>query len=79
MELRKMVPVDDSTCRAEKETDTDIKNRRLGSVEKGEGGMIWENSIKIYTLPCVKMSSLSLMSMHEAGYPKLVLCDNLEG
>ena len=40
MELRKMVPVDDSTCRAEKETDKDIKNRRLGSVEKGEGGMI---------------------------------------
>ena len=38
--------------------DTDVKNRRLDSVEKGEGGMIWENSIKIYTLPCVKMSSM---------------------
>ena len=45
---------------------------------KGEGGIIWENNIETYTLPYVKqITSASLM--HEAGYPKLVLCENLEG
>ena len=35
-------------------------------------------SIETYTLPYVKwMTSVSLM--HEAGHPKLVLWDNLEG
>ena len=34
--------------------DTDVKNRLLGSVGEGEGGMIWENSIKSYTLTYVK-------------------------
>ena len=27
--------------------DTDIKNRLLGSVGEGEGGMFWENSMYI--------------------------------
>ena len=50
----------------------------MWSVGEGEGGMIWENSIETYTLLCVKqISSASLM--YEAGHPKLVLCDNLEG
>ena len=34
--------------------DTDIKNRLLDSVEEGEGGMIWGNSIEICILPDVK-------------------------
>ena len=34
--------------------DTDIKNRLLDSVEEGEGGMIWKNSIEICILPDVK-------------------------
>ena len=58
--------------------DTDVKDRLLDSVGEREGGMIWENSIETYTLLCVKqISSASLM--YEAGHPKLVLCDNLEG
>ena len=34
--------------------DTDIKNRLLDSVGKGEGGKIWENSIEICILSYVK-------------------------
>ena len=34
--------------------DTNIKNRLLDSVGEGEGGMIWENSIKTGVLPHVK-------------------------
>ena len=36
------------------ERDTDIKNRLLGSVGEGEGGMIWEDSIETCILSCVK-------------------------
>ena len=57
--------------------DTDVKNRPLDSVGEGEAGMIRENSIETCTLPYVKqMTRASLM--HEAGYPKPVLWDNLE-
>ena len=34
--------------------DTDVKNRLLDSVGKGEGGMIWENSIET----CLKKKAL---------------------
>ena len=34
--------------------DIDVKNRLLDSVEEGEGGMIWENSIETLILPYVK-------------------------
>ena len=34
--------------------DTDVSNRLLDSVGEGEDGMIWENSIEIYTLLYVK-------------------------
>ena len=34
--------------------DTDVKNRLLDSVGEGEGGMIWETSIKPCILPYVK-------------------------
>ena len=58
--------------------DTDVKNRLLGSVGEGKGGMIWENSIETCILPYAKqMTSASLM--HEAGHSKPVLWDNLEG
>ena len=33
--------------------DTEVKNRFLDSVGEGEGGMIWDNSIEINTLPYV--------------------------
>ena len=52
--------------------------RILDSVGEGEGGMIWENSIKPCTLSYVKQRS-SASSIHEAGHPKLVLWDTLEG
>ena len=58
--------------------DPDVKKRLLDSVGKGEGGMIWENTIQTYTLSYVKQTT-SASLMHEAGHPKLVLCDNLEG
>ena len=58
--------------------DTDVKNRLLGSVGEGEGGMIWENSIETCILPCVKqMASPSLT--REAGHSKPVHWDNPEG
>ena len=57
--------------------DMDIKNRLLDSVG-GEGEMICENSIETYTLPYAKqIKGASLM--YDAGHPKPVLCDNLEG
>ena len=34
--------------------DTDIKDRLLDSVGKGEGGVIWENSMETSILPYVK-------------------------
>ena len=34
--------------------DTHVKNRLLGSVGEGEGGMIWENSIETCVLPYAK-------------------------
>ena len=58
--------------------DTDVKNRLLDFMEEGEGGMIWENSTETYTLPHVKQTT-SVSSMYEAGHPKPVLWDNLEG
>ena len=33
---------------------TDVKNRLLDSVDKGKGGMIWENTFETYILPYVK-------------------------
>jgi len=58
--------------------DTDIKNRLLNYVGKGNSGMIWENNIETCTLLQVKqMTSASLM--HEAGHSKPVLWDNPEG
>ena len=74
MESRNMVPV---FLRGGSKWDSDIKNRPLNSLGEGEGGMIWENSIEIYTLPYVKqIASGSLM--YDAGNPKPVLRDNPE-
>ena len=33
---------------------TDIENWLVDTVGEGEGGMNWESSMEIYTLPCVK-------------------------
>ena len=38
----------------ESKGDTDVKNRLLDSVGKGEGGMIWENNFETCILPYVK-------------------------
>ena len=58
--------------------DTDVKNRLLDSVGEGEGGMIWENSTETCIFSYVKQMT-SAKSVHEAGHPKLVLCNNPEG
>ena len=42
-------------------------HRLWDSVGEGEGGMIWENSIKTSILPYVKQTT-SASSNHEAGY-----------
>ena len=34
--------------------DENTENRLLDTVEEGEGGIIWESSIDIYTFPYVK-------------------------
>ena len=54
------------------------KNRLLASVGDGEGEMICENSIKTYTLPYAKQIKRARL-MYDAGHPKPVLRDNLEG
>jgi len=47
-------------------------------VGEGDSGMMWKNSIETYTLSYVKwITSVSLL--YDAGNPKLVFCDNLEG
>ena len=58
--------------------DTDTEDRLLNSVGEGEGGMIWENSIKTRILPYVKQMT-SPSSMHETGYSMPVHWDNPEG
>ena len=57
--------------------DISIWGDRYNSTQN-KGGMIWENSIETYALPYVKqITSASLM--YEAGLPKSLVCDNLEG
>ena len=46
--------------------DTDVQNRILGSVGKGEGGMFWENSIETCILSRVKQIT-SPGWMHETS------------
>ena len=58
--------------------DTDIKNRLLDSVEEGEGGMIWENSIETCILSYMKQIA-SPDSMHETGCSGLVHWDGEGG
>ena len=43
----------------------------------GENGMTWENNIETYTSYVRQINGVS--SMHDAGYPKLVLWDSLKG
>ena len=38
----------------DRKRDTDVKKRLLDSMGEGEGGMIWENSIKTCILSSVK-------------------------
>ena len=63
MEFRNMVM---TTLHLSSKRDTDIKNRLLDSVGKGEGGMIWENNTEPCILPYMKLIAGS-GAMHEAG------------
>ena len=51
MEFRKIVTM---TLNEDSKRDTDVKNRLLDSLGEGEGGIIRENSIETWILPCVK-------------------------
>ena len=57
---------------------TDVKNRLLDSVGKGEGGMIWKNGIETCILSYVKQIVSSGL-MHETGCLGLVHWDDPEG
>ena len=63
-------------CKIAKETD--VQNSLLDSVGKGEGGMIWENSIESCTLSYMKQIA-SPGSMHGTGCSGLVHWDDPEG
>ena len=56
--------------------DTDVLNSLLDSV--GEGGMIWENGIKICKISYVKQVT-SPGLMHDTGCSGLVHWDDPEG
>ena len=58
--------------------DTDVKNEILDSVGKGEGGMIWENSIETCILPYVKQT-ISPGSVYETGSSGLLHWNDSEG
>ena len=55
-----------------------LRNRLLDTVGKGEGGVIWDNSMETYTLAYIKQIAGGSL-MYDTGNAKLVLCDNLEG
>ena len=50
----------------DRKRDTDVQNRFLDSMGEGEGGMIWENSIKTCILSSVKQIT-SPGGMHETS------------
>ena len=58
--------------------DTDVLNSLLDSVEKGKGGMIWENGIETCKLSYVKWVASS-GSMYDIGCSGLVHWDDPEG
>ena len=58
--------------------DTDVKNRILDSVGKGEGGMVWENSIETCILPYVKQT-ISPGSVYETRSSGLLHWNDPEG
>ena len=58
--------------------DTDVKNKLLDSVGKGEGGMIGKTSIETCILSYVKQIA-SPGSMHETGRSGLMHWDDPEG
>ena len=55
----------------DRERDTDVYNGLLDSEGEGEGGMIWENDIKIYIISYMKRIA-SPGSMHDTGCLGLV-------
>ena len=57
--------------------DTDIKNRLVDTVGKGEGGMNWENSMETDITACKIDSKWEFVVWHRELNPELY--DNLEG
>ena len=53
--------------------DADIENKLVYTVGKGEGGMNWDSSIEIYTLPHVKQIASGNLP-YIKGSSDLVLC-----
>ena len=62
----------------DRKRDTDVLNSPLDSGGKGDGGMIWENSIETCILSYVKWIA-SPGSMHDTGCSGLVHWDDPEG
>ena len=54
------------------------KKQNFGHSGVGEGGMLWESIIGMYTLSYAKYIARG-NSLYDTGNPKPVLCDNLEG
>ena len=59
--------------------DIDVKNSPLDSVGKGEGGMIWDNSIETICILSYVKQIASPGSMHETGCSGLVHWDAPDG
>ena len=75
MEFRNMVM---TTLHSSSKRDTDIKNRLLDSVGKGEGGMIWENGAETCIISYKKRIG-SPGSIQDTGSLGLVHWDDPEG
>ena len=57
--------------------DSDIENRLVDTLEKGESGMNWQSSTETYTSPYVRQLARGNL-LHDSGNLNLVICDNLE-
>ena len=57
--------------------DSDMENRLLDTLEKGESGMNWQRSTETYISPYVRQLARENL-LHDAGYLNQVICDNLE-
>ena len=75
MEFRKMIMM---TLYARQRKRHRCKEQSFGLCGRGEGGMIWENSIETCIFPYVKQIT-NPISIHETGHSKPVHGNNSEG